>query len=82
MDLLLEGALGHYLHDRCIVTVYQDSLALELIPQIARTMVMAYSSLQVMLIGPIPEAGLWELTLTPVSLEVAAKPMSLASVKS
>ena len=33
---------------------------------------MAYSSLQLMLIGP-PEACLGELTLTPMSLKVAAK---------
>ena len=43
------GALGHDLHDRCVVAVYQDPLALELPPQIARAMVTVYNSLQLML---------------------------------
>ena len=44
--LALWGARGHDLNDGCIVTVYQDPLAFELIPQMASANVTAYNSLQ------------------------------------
>ena len=67
------GAFGHDLHNGCVVAVYQDPLALELLQPdsqshgdgIQLSPVDAHESVLV--------AGIWELALTPVSLEVAAE---------
>ena len=53
--------------------MYQDSLALELIPPDSWGHGYGVQLSPVDAHRPIPEVGLWEPTLTPVSLEVAAK---------
>ena len=67
------GALGHDLCDGCVVTVYQDPLALELLLSDSQShgdgvQVSPFDAHE-----PVLEAGIWELALTPVSLEVAAE---------
>ena len=65
--------LCHDLHGGCVVAVYQDPLALELIPPDSQSHGDGIQLSSVDAHEPVLEAGIWELTLTPVFPEVAAK---------
>ena len=61
------------MHDGCVIAVYQNPLALELIPLDGQDHGGHIQLSPVNVHKPIPEAGDQKLTLTPIPLKIATE---------